>query len=59
VFGIVALTRQATDPAGSARMTRYGWITFGVLIGLGVVAVVLIGAFGSVSDPTVNDFEGL
>ena len=62
VFGIVALTRQATDPASSARMTRYGWITFGVLIGLGVVAVFLIGAFGSVSDPAVgdiNEFEGL
>jgi hypothetical protein len=59
VMGIVALNRRATDPPGSARMTRYGWITFGVLVAVGVVAVVVIGALGSFSDGTVNDFEGL
>lgn len=58
VFGIVALTRQVTDPASSARMTRYGWITFGVLIGLGAIGVVVLGVIGSVNDPTVNEFEG-
>ena len=59
VFGIVALTRVSTDPAGSARMTRYGWITFGVLLGLGAVALVVLGVLGSVNDPNATDFEGL
>ena len=48
VLGIVALSRQATDPQSSARMTRYGWITFGVLMALAVVAVVVLGVIGSV-----------
>ena len=30
IFGIVGLSKQSTDPEGSARMTRYGWIAFGV-----------------------------
>ena len=59
ILGIVALSRQTTDPQGSARMTRYGWITFGVFLALAVVAVFLIGAFGTLSDSTVSDFEGL
>jgi hypothetical protein len=38
ILGIVALTRQSTDPESSARMTRYGWIAFAVAAALGVVA---------------------
>jgi hypothetical protein len=59
VMGIVALNRRATDPPGSARMTRYGWITLGALVAVGVVAVVVVGAIGSLSDSTVDDFDGL
>jgi hypothetical protein len=40
-FGIVALTRQSSDPDGSARMTRYGWIAFAVAAALGVLAVAI------------------
>jgi hypothetical protein len=43
ILGIVALAKQSTDPSGSARMTRYGWIAFAVGMALVViVAVVLI-----------------
>lgn len=41
VLGIIALTRQTTDPAGSARMARRGWIAFG--IGIGVMALLVLG----------------
>ncbi len=47
IFGIVALTKQSNDPAGSAKMTRYGWIAFGVAIALAVIAVVMFFAFGA------------
>ena len=46
ILGIVALTRQSTDPAGSARMARYGWIAFAVAIGLTLVAGGILLAFG-------------
>ncbi|MGB7818963.1 MAG: hypothetical protein WBL35_09560 [Ornithinibacter sp.] len=39
IFGIIGLTKQATDPAESARMTRFGWIAFAI----GVVVSVVIG----------------
>lgn len=51
-MGIIALTRQSTDPAGSARMARRGWIAFGigigvmVLIAVGYVALGVSGVFG-------------
>ncbi|QKE82580.1 hypothetical protein [Arthrobacter sp. NEB 688] len=40
VFGIVGLTKQSSDPESSRRMARWGWISFGVAIGLGVLALV-------------------
>lgn len=54
ILGIVALTRQSTDPEGSARMTRYGWIAFAVAIALALVAVgifVALGVGGYFDDP--------
>ena len=47
IFGIVALTKQSNDPAGSAKMTRYGWIAFGVAMVLAVLAVVAFFGFGA------------
>jgi len=47
IFGIVALTRQSTDPEGSSRMARYGWIAFGVAIVLSLIAVALFFALGT------------
>lgn len=40
VFGIIGLTKQSSDPESSRKMSRWGWISFGVAIGLGVLAIV-------------------
>jgi hypothetical protein len=61
VFGIVALTKQSTDPAGSARLTRYGWIAGAITLGLGILAVILfvaLGAFSSIGGSTSYEFDG-
>lgn len=61
VFGIVALTKQSTDPAGSARLTRYGWIAGGITLALGILAVVLffaLGAFSSIGGSSSYQFDG-
>ena len=42
IFGILGITHNATDPAKSAQMTRYGWISFGVC----VLIVAVIAALG-------------
>ncbi len=44
VFGIMALTSNSTDPAGSRKKTKTGWILFG--INFGVVVLLAIVAFG-------------
>lgn len=59
ILGIVALNRQTSDPQGSARMSKYGWITFGVLMALALVVVVVLGVVGSADPSTSNDFDGL
>jgi hypothetical protein len=61
VLGIVALSKQSTDPVASARLTRYGWIAGGVTIALGILAVVLLvaaGAFGSLGGSSSYEFDG-
>ena len=47
IFGIVALTKQTTDPEGSARMTRYGWIAFAAGFVLSLLAIGVFIAFGA------------
>lgn len=42
IFGIIALTKQANDPAESRRMTRMGWWAYA--IGVVVSIVLVIGA---------------
>jgi Mn2+/Fe2+ NRAMP family transporter len=42
VMAILALTKQETDPEGSRRLTRWGWITLAILFVLAVLAVALI-----------------
>lgn len=45
IFGIMALTSNNTDPAGSRKKSRIGWIIYGVntaLIALAIVAIVAI-----------------
>lgn len=40
VFGIFALTKQHTEPEESAKLTRWGWIAFGIGVAVTVLAVV-------------------
>ena len=47
IFGIVALTKQSSDPEQSAKMAKYGWIAFGISVALAVVAVIGLIAAGS------------
>ena len=54
IFGIIALTKQTTDPEGSARMTRYGWIAFAAGFALSLLAIGIffaLGAGGAFDDP--------
>lgn len=44
VFGIMALTSNSTDPAGSRKKARTGWIIFGV--NFGIVVLLAIVGFG-------------
>ena len=62
IFGIVALSKQSTDPLGSARMTRYGWIALGVTVLLAILLVVAFFAFGmagAFDSGSSYDYEGL
>ena len=60
ILGIVALSKQSTDPVASARLTRYGWIAGGVTIALGILAVVLFVAFGTFTSvgSSTSQFDG-
>lgn len=55
ILAIVALTKQNADPQGSRRLTKYGWIAFGVGIVLAVVVVAIIAASGASFDGTPSD----
>ena len=50
IFGIVGITKQSTDPEGAARMTKIGWIVFGVMTLLTVLAVAGAIAFAVMND---------
>jgi len=58
VLGIMALTSNSTDPQGSRKKSRTGWIVLainaGIVIVLGVVAAILLLAFSSGS-PTISN----
>jgi hypothetical protein len=57
VFGIMALTSNATDAAGSRKKAKTGWIifavNFGVVVLLGIVGLALLAANSS-SDPNTS-----
>ncbi len=58
ILAIVALTKQNDDPAGSRRLTRYGWIAFGVGVALAVAVVSIIAASGvSFDDSPSNGYS--
>ena len=52
ILAIVALTKQNDDPAGSRRLTTYGWIAFGVGLLIAVVVAVLLYANGFMRSDT-------
>lgn len=47
VLGIMALSKQSTDPEGSRRLARWGWIALAVGVALVVIAVVGFIALGA------------
>jgi hypothetical protein len=55
IFGIMALTSNSTDPAGSRKKAKTGWIIFAVNVGvvvlLAVVAVIALFAYSDASSP--------
>ena len=44
IFGIMALTSNSTDPIGSRKKAKTGWIIFAVNAGLIVLAAIAVGA---------------
>ncbi|MHB8274821.1 MAG: hypothetical protein ACYDC9_08665, partial [Dermatophilaceae bacterium] len=40
VFGIMALTSNSTDPVGSRKKTKTGWIVFAVVWAVGIVGAI-------------------
>lgn len=60
IFGIMALTSNNTDPVGSRKKTKTGWIIFGVNFGIVVLLAIvglglLIATGNNISDN--NDFN--
>jgi hypothetical protein len=56
IFGIMALTSNSTDPVGSRKKSRTGWIIFAVNAGVFVVLAICAVAFfiASGSDPSYS-----
>lgn len=49
IFGIVALTKQTTDPVQSVKLTKWGWVSFAITAALGLFAMIALIVFGNVS----------
>jgi hypothetical protein len=45
VMSIIALTKQETDPEGSRRLTRWGWVVLAIMVVLGAIAITAIVAW--------------
>ena len=60
VLGIVALSKQSTDPQGSAKMARWGWYALAGAALLAVLCIVAFFAFGVAGafDSGTYDYEG-
>lgn len=57
ILGIVALTKQAADPAGSAKLTKWGWIAFAAGFVLAILGAVLyIGGMIALSPEFSSEF---
>jgi hypothetical protein len=58
VFGIMALTSNSTDPVGSRKKTKTGWIIFAVNAGVVVLLAVTAIAFLVVNGNSSSDSNG-
>lgn len=56
ILGIVALTKQTSEPQRSAQLAKYGWITFGAMIALAVIAFIAFIGFSVVTSSSTTDF---
>lgn len=54
ILGILALSKQTREPEQSAKLARYGWITFAVMVGLAVVAFIAFMGFAITSSSTTT-----
>lgn len=52
IMGIIALTRNSTDPEASRRLTKIGWIVFAAIWALSLLLLVGGLALGILSDPS-------
>jgi hypothetical protein len=60
ILGIIALTKVRTELDECKRLTKIGWIVFGVLAGVGLVAaIVIIGIFASFDTSNGYDYNTL
>lgn len=50
ILGIVALTKQQTDPAGASRLAMWGWVVLGVVSLVVVLAIGALVAFAVTAD---------
>lgn len=57
VLGIIALTKNSTDPEGSRRFTKIGWITFVAVWVLVIVVFVGLIVLGAVFSSNTSTFE--
>ena len=54
VIGIIALSKNSTDPEGSRRLTKIGWIVFAVVWALVIVVGVVGALFFALAPATVG-----
>ena len=62
ILGIVGISKGPDDPQGAARVTRAGWITFGVttaLVVIGWVVFFALAAFGNFDGGGTYDYQEL
>ena len=60
VLGIMGLTKNNEDPAGARRLTKFGWIGFGIAIALVIIAFtifIVAGTSGMFDDGSSYDSD--
>lgn len=57
IFGIMALTSNTTDPVGSRKKAKVGWIIYAVNVGVIVLAIVGIAALVVINGTSSSTFD--